>query len=100
MRAKFGDDVEFLHDIHERVTLQQGIQICKDVEQYRPFFIEDPFPPEDNDHFRLLRSQCSTPIGDGRALQHAARVSAIDQGSADRLHSHSHLADWRIESGA
>ncbi len=65
MRAKFGDDVEFLHDIHERVTLQQGIQICKDVEQYRPFFIEDPFPPEDNDHFRLLRNQCSTPLAMG-----------------------------------
>ncbi|MFM8393478.1 MAG: enolase C-terminal domain-like protein, partial [Acidobacteriota bacterium] len=46
-------------------TLPQGIQICKDVEQYRPFFIEDPFPPEDNDHFRLLRNQCSTPIAMG-----------------------------------
>ena len=65
MRAKFGDDVELLHDIHERVTLQQGIQICKDVEPYRPFFIEDPFPPEENDHFRLLRNQCSTPIAMG-----------------------------------
>lgn len=65
MRKKLGDDVELLHDVHERVTLQQGIQICKDVEQYRPFFIEDPFPPEENDHFRLLRHQCNTPIAMG-----------------------------------
>ncbi len=65
MRAKLGDDVELLHDVHERVTLQQGIQICKDVEQYRPFFIEDPFPPEENDHFKLLRGQCNTPIAMG-----------------------------------
>ncbi|HQR33902.1 MAG TPA: enolase C-terminal domain-like protein [Blastocatellia bacterium] len=65
MRKQFGEDVEFLHDIHERVTLQQGIQICKDVEQFHPFFIEDPFPPEDNDHFKLLRSQCNTPIAMG-----------------------------------
>ncbi len=65
MRKKFGDEVEFLHDVHERVTLQQGIQICKDTEQYRPFFIEDPFPPEDNDHFRLLRNQTNTPIAMG-----------------------------------
>jgi len=65
MRKQFGEEVELLHDIHERVTLQQGIQICKDVEQYRPFFIEDPFPPEDNDHFKLLRTQCSTPIAMG-----------------------------------
>ncbi len=65
MRKQFGEDVELLHDIHERVTLQQGIQICKDVEQYKPFFIEDPFPPEDNDHFHLLRRQCNTPLAMG-----------------------------------
>jgi mannonate dehydratase len=65
MRAKVGEDVELLHDIHERVTLQQGIQICKDVEQFHPFFIEDPFPPEDNEHFRLLRHQCNTPLAMG-----------------------------------
>ena len=65
MRKKFGDEIEFLHDVHERVSLQQGIQICKDTEQYRPFFIEDPFPPEENDHFRLLRNQCNTPIAMG-----------------------------------
>lgn len=65
MRKQLGEDVELLHDVHERVTLQQGIQICKDVEQYKPFFIEDPFPPEDNEHFKLLRQQCSTPIAMG-----------------------------------
>lgn len=65
MRKQLGDEVELLHDVHERVTLQQGIQICKDVEQFRPFFIEDPFPPEENDHFRLLRQQCNTPIAMG-----------------------------------
>lgn len=65
MRKKLGDDVELLHDVHERVTLPQGIQICKDVEQYRPFFIEDPFPPEENAHFELLRRQTNTPIAMG-----------------------------------
>jgi mannonate dehydratase len=65
MRSKLGDDVELLHDIHERVTLQEGIQVCKELEKYRPFFIEDPFPPEQNEHFRLLRQQTSVPIAMG-----------------------------------
>lgn len=65
LRAKLGDDVELLHDVHERVSLSQGIQLCKALEPYRPFFIEDPFPPEHNDHFRLLRQQCATPIAMG-----------------------------------
>lgn len=65
LRKNLGDDIELLHDVHERVSLTQGIQICKDVEQYRPYFIEDPFPPEDNAHFALLRQQCATPIAMG-----------------------------------
>jgi mannonate dehydratase len=65
LRAKIGDDVELLHDVHERVSLSQAVQLCKDLEQYRPFFIEDPVPPEQNDHLRLIRQQCSTPIAMG-----------------------------------
>jgi mannonate dehydratase len=47
------------------VTLNQGINLCKALEPYRLFFLEDPFPPEDNDHFRLLRQQTSIPIAMG-----------------------------------
>ncbi len=65
LRAKLGDEVELLHDVHERVTLNQGINLCKSLEPYRLFFLEDPFPPEDNDHFRLLRQQTSIPIAMG-----------------------------------
>lgn len=65
LRAKLGDEIEILHDIHERVSLPQGVQLCRDLEQYRPYFIEDPFPPEENDHFRILRQQCSTPLAMG-----------------------------------
>lgn len=65
LRAKIGDDVELLHDVHERVSLSQGVQLCKDLEKYRPFFIEDPIPPEQNEHFRLIRQQCATPIAMG-----------------------------------
>jgi mannonate dehydratase len=65
LRTKLGDDVELLHDVHERVTLNQGINLCKALEPYRLFFLEDPFPPEDNDHFRLLRQQTSIPIAMG-----------------------------------
>ncbi len=65
LRTKLGDDVELLHDVHERVTLNQGIALCKALEPYRLFFLEDPFPPEENDHFRILRQQTSIPIAMG-----------------------------------
>ncbi len=65
MRTKLGDEVELLHDVHERITLNQAINLCKALEPYRLFFLEDPFPPEENDHFRLLRQQTSIPIAMG-----------------------------------
>ncbi len=65
LRTKLGEQVELLHDVHERVTLPQAIQLCKDIEKHRLFFLEDPFPPEENDHFRLLRQQTSTPLAMG-----------------------------------
>ncbi len=65
LRTKLGDEVELLHDVHERVTLNQAINLAKALEPYRLFFLEDPLPPEDNDHFRLLRQQTSIPIAMG-----------------------------------
>jgi mannonate dehydratase len=65
LRTKLGDEVELLHDVHERVGLNQAINLCRSLEPYRLYFLEDPFPPEDNDHFRLLRQQTSIPIAMG-----------------------------------
>jgi mannonate dehydratase len=65
LRTTLGDEVELLHDVHERVTLNQAINLAKSLEPYRLFFLEDPLPPEDNDHFRLMRQQTCTPLAMG-----------------------------------
>ncbi len=65
IRSQFGDKPELLHDIHERVEPIDAINLCKELEQYHPFFIEDPMAPEANGYFRRLREQCSTPIAMG-----------------------------------
>ncbi|MFC2076971.1 enolase C-terminal domain-like protein [candidate division KSB1 bacterium] len=65
IRNKCGEDVELLHDIHERIPPIDAINLIKSVEPYRPFFIEDPFAPEDNGYFKILRQQTSVPIAMG-----------------------------------
>ncbi len=65
LRAKLGDEVELLHDVHERVPPILGMQLVKDLEPYRPFFIEDPFSPEDIGYFEHLRKVTTTPIAMG-----------------------------------
>jgi mannonate dehydratase len=65
LRKKLGDEVELLHDMHERVPPILAIQLVKDLEPYRPFFIEDPFSPEDIGYFEHLRKLTTTPIAMG-----------------------------------
>src|SRR5215204_3012839 len=65
MRSALGDEVELLHDIHERIPPIMAINLAKELEQYRLFFLEDPFAPEDNGYFPLLRQQTSIPIAMG-----------------------------------
>jgi mannonate dehydratase len=65
MRVQLGDDIELLHDVHERVPPILAVQIAKDIERYRPFFLEDPFSPEDVGYLELMRKQTSTPIAMG-----------------------------------
>lgn len=65
MRKKLGDEVELLHDMHERVPPILAIQLAKDLEPFKLFFLEDPFSPEDVGYFEHLRRQTSTPIAMG-----------------------------------
>lgn len=67
LRKAFGDRVELLHDVHERITASQAIRLAKDVEEFKLFYFEDPLPPEYLDTFRIIRQQTSTPIAMGEA---------------------------------
>jgi mannonate dehydratase len=65
LRSTLGDEIELLHDIHERVPPIMAINLAKALEPYNLFFLEDPFAPEDNGYFRILRQQTAIPIAMG-----------------------------------
>jgi mannonate dehydratase len=64
-RKELPEELELLHDVHERITPTQALQFSKDCEKYRLFFLEDPLSPEDIAWFRLIRQACTTPIAMG-----------------------------------
>lgn len=64
-RHQLGDDIELLHDMHERLSPNQAVQFCKEAEPFRMFFLEDPLSPEDLGYFRQIRQNCATPIAMG-----------------------------------
>jgi mannonate dehydratase len=65
VRKRCGDDVELLHDIHERVQPMDAINMIKKLDEFHPFFIEDPFSPENMEWFKQLRASTSVPIAMG-----------------------------------
>src|SRR5262245_42350810 len=64
-RKELGDEIELLHDVHERISPNQAVRFCKDAEKFKLFFVEDPLSPEDLAYFRQIRQQCATPIAMG-----------------------------------
>lgn len=65
VRKRCGEEIELLHDIHERVQPMDAINMIKKLEDYNPFFIEDPFSPENMEWFKQLRMSTSVPIAMG-----------------------------------
>jgi mannonate dehydratase len=65
MRSAVGDEIELLHDVHERLTPIDAVRLSKNLEPYRLFFLEDALAPESVDWFRMMRAQSATPIAMG-----------------------------------
>jgi mannonate dehydratase len=64
-REALGWDVHLLHDIHHRLTPIEAGRLGKDLEPYRPFWLEDAVPAENQASFRLIRQHTTTPLAVG-----------------------------------
>ena len=71
-RKELGEEVELLHDAHERYTPTEAVQFAKDIEKFHLFFLEDPLSPEVSamvpQHPRPMRH----PHRHGRVVQQSA----------------------------
>lgn len=65
VRSKLGDEIELLHDIHERLPAIEAVGFAKAVEPLKLFFLEDALAPEDIEWFTQIRAQCTTPLAMG-----------------------------------
>ena len=67
-RGALGWDVHLLHDIHHRLTPIEAGRLGKDLEPFRPFWLEDATPAENQDNFRLIRRHTTTPLAVGEVF--------------------------------
>ena len=65
LRVRLGEEVELLHDCHEKLDPVQAARLARELEPYHLFFLEDPLRPEYKETFRLIREHSTTPIAMG-----------------------------------
>lgn len=65
IREKEGYEIELVHDVHERIAPIEAIQLAKELEPFKLFFLEDALPLEQLEWFRRLREQTSIPLAEG-----------------------------------
>jgi L-alanine-DL-glutamate epimerase-like enolase superfamily enzyme len=68
LRESVGPDVELMFDAFMGWTLDYSLRWCKEVEQYRPRWIEEAFPPDKLEAFAALRKSTSIPVATGEHL--------------------------------
>lgn len=65
VRDAFGHDINFGIDFHGRVSLANARILLKELEPYRPLFVEEPVLPEYADTYAVLANSTSIPLAAG-----------------------------------
>ena len=65
VREAVGPEIQITFDAHTRLDTAHVVQMCKELEQFKPFFIEDPIRSENRGSYRNLRRQINLPIAAG-----------------------------------
>jgi len=68
IRAAFGNDIEFGLDFHGRVAAPMARVLIKELEPYRPLFIEEPVLAEQAEYYPRLAEMTHIPIAAGERM--------------------------------
>ncbi len=65
VREAVGDAIEVCIDLHTRLDPPESIVLCRALEPYRPYFLEDPLRSENPASFHQLRRHVHAPLAAG-----------------------------------
>ncbi len=68
IRAAFGNEIEFGLDFHGRVAAPMARVLIKELEPYRPLFIEEPVLAEQAEYYPRLAEMTHIPIAAGERM--------------------------------
>ena len=86
VRDAVGPDVEILIEVHRRLSPNEAIRIANRLEEFAPFWYEEPIDAEDMDGLAEVRRRINLPVVTGEALYSKAQFAQVfAQRAADIL---------------
>jgi galactonate dehydratase len=76
-REAVGRDVDLCIEIHRRLKPSEAIVLARGIEQYHPFFYEDPILPDSFDAMALVAQNIHIPIATGERLHTIYEFEAL-----------------------
>lgn len=68
IRSAFGNTIEFGLDFHGRVSAPMAKTLIRELERYRPLFIEEPVLAEQAEYYPSLAAQTAIPLAAGERM--------------------------------
>ena len=68
VREAVGNEVDLLIEAHGRFNIPTGIKIAKELEQFKPMFLEEPTPPDSLEALKAVRDKSPIAISAGERL--------------------------------
>jgi galactonate dehydratase len=68
MRDAVGDELEIGLGTHGQLTTSSAIRVAQALEEYAPYWFEEPVPPENVDEMARVAAHTSIPIATGERL--------------------------------
>src|SRR5262249_24736433 len=68
LREAVGDRIDIIIDCHGRTWPAVAVELINAVAEYRPYFCEEPVPPENIDALAEVRRSVKVPIATGERL--------------------------------
>jgi galactonate dehydratase len=68
LRLAVGDNIDIMIDFHGRTSPAMAIEYIHAIEEFSPYFCEEPVPPENIPAMRQVREAVRSPIATGERL--------------------------------
>ena len=93
VRDAVGPDVDILIEMHGRFSPATAIDIARDLEQFRPEWVEEPVPPDNHEAMAKAAAKINLPVATGERIhtryevRRLLELNCIDVLQTDITHS-------------